>query len=170
MRRLYTSVLWFYFTVFMSCNKCYVVCQSVALRCLEGEKLFSNTCNLVNWFILQSFTFILILTFSLYLQFIVLDDMTTSYIQTRGSVPVFWEQPGVQVHVPLWHSLSVQQSTVAVLSLHLRAMLPCYTCNKLVYSWITAVIGILSHITAMTHQAYATVRCYRLQPLMTAPR
>ena len=24
--------------------------------------------------------------------------MTTSYVQTRGSVPVFWEQPGLQVH------------------------------------------------------------------------
>ena len=23
--------------------------------------------------------------------------MTTSYVQTRGSVPVFWEQPGLQV-------------------------------------------------------------------------
>lgn len=35
--------------------------------------------------------------FSLF-QVIVLDDMTTSYVQTRGSVPVFWEQPGLQVH------------------------------------------------------------------------
>jgi len=34
--------------------------------------------------------------FSLF-QVIVLDDMTTSYVQTRGSVPVFWEQPGLQV-------------------------------------------------------------------------
>lgn len=34
-------------------------------------------------------------------QVIVLDDMTTSYVQTRGSVPVFWEQPGLQVHYHL---------------------------------------------------------------------
>lgn len=30
-------------------------------------------------------------------QVIFLDDKVTSYIQTRGSVPLFWEQPGVQV-------------------------------------------------------------------------
>jgi len=30
-------------------------------------------------------------------QLIVLDENETSFIQTRGSVPVFWEQPGVQV-------------------------------------------------------------------------
>ncbi|PFX33475.1 synaptojanin-1-like [Stylophora pistillata] len=30
-------------------------------------------------------------------QFIVLEDMTVSFVQTRGSVPVFWEQPGLQV-------------------------------------------------------------------------
>lgn len=30
-------------------------------------------------------------------QVIYLDDKVTSYLQTRGSVPLFWEQPGVQV-------------------------------------------------------------------------
>lgn len=30
-------------------------------------------------------------------QAIYLDDKVTSYLQTRGSVPLFWEQPGVQV-------------------------------------------------------------------------
>ncbi|EDO26609.1 predicted protein, partial [Nematostella vectensis] len=30
-------------------------------------------------------------------QMIALDDMITSFVQTRGSVPVFWEQPGIQV-------------------------------------------------------------------------
>lgn len=30
-------------------------------------------------------------------QLIVMDDEVTSYIQVRGSVPLFWEQPGVQV-------------------------------------------------------------------------
>lgn len=30
-------------------------------------------------------------------QVIFLDNEVTSYIQTRGSVPLFWEQPGVQV-------------------------------------------------------------------------
>eukprot|EP00794_Sanderia_malayensis_P016728 gene16728-18422_t len=30
-------------------------------------------------------------------QLIVLNDYEASYIQTRGSVPVFWEQPGIQV-------------------------------------------------------------------------
>ncbi|KAK7576500.1 hypothetical protein V9T40_012786 [Parthenolecanium corni] len=30
-------------------------------------------------------------------QAIYLDDRITSYLQTRGSVPLFWEQPGVQV-------------------------------------------------------------------------
>ncbi|KAG1708515.1 Synaptojanin-1 [Nymphon striatum] len=30
-------------------------------------------------------------------QLIFLDNKVTSYIQTRGSVPLFWEQPGVQV-------------------------------------------------------------------------
>ncbi|CAB4027321.1 synaptojanin-1-like isoform X2, partial [Paramuricea clavata] len=30
-------------------------------------------------------------------QVIVLDDCVASFVQTRGSVPVFWEQPGIQV-------------------------------------------------------------------------
>jgi hypothetical protein len=30
-------------------------------------------------------------------QVIFLDNEVTSYVQTRGSVPLFWEQPGVQV-------------------------------------------------------------------------
>ncbi|KAL0277407.1 UNVERIFIED_CONTAM: hypothetical protein PYX00_004700 [Menopon gallinae] len=30
-------------------------------------------------------------------QLIVLEDEITSYVQTRGSVPLFWEQPGIQV-------------------------------------------------------------------------
>lgn len=30
-------------------------------------------------------------------QVIYLDNEVSSYIQTRGSVPLFWEQPGVQV-------------------------------------------------------------------------
>lgn len=30
-------------------------------------------------------------------QLIILDDEVTSYVQTRGSVPLFWEQPGIQV-------------------------------------------------------------------------
>lgn len=30
-------------------------------------------------------------------QVIFLDNEVTSYLQTRGSVPLFWEQPGVQV-------------------------------------------------------------------------
>lgn len=30
-------------------------------------------------------------------QVIFLDNEVTSYIQTRGSVPLFWEQPGMQV-------------------------------------------------------------------------
>lgn len=30
-------------------------------------------------------------------QVIFLDNEITSYLQTRGSVPLFWEQPGVQV-------------------------------------------------------------------------
>jgi hypothetical protein len=30
-------------------------------------------------------------------QIIFLEKEVTSYVQTRGSVPLFWEQPGVQV-------------------------------------------------------------------------
>ncbi|KAK6622419.1 hypothetical protein RUM44_002230 [Polyplax serrata] len=30
-------------------------------------------------------------------QLIVLDDEVTSFVQTRGSVPLYWEQPGIQV-------------------------------------------------------------------------
>ncbi|KAK3720929.1 hypothetical protein QZH41_014536, partial [Actinostola sp. cb2023] len=36
-------------------------------------------------------------TWYIVFQLIVLDDRVTSYVQTRGSVPVFWEQPGIQV-------------------------------------------------------------------------
>lgn len=32
-------------------------------------------------------------------QVIFLEKQITSYIQTRGSVPLFWEQPGVQVFI-----------------------------------------------------------------------
>lgn len=32
-------------------------------------------------------------------QVIFLDNQITSYLQTRGSVPLFWEQPGVQVSI-----------------------------------------------------------------------
>lgn len=34
-------------------------------------------------------------------QIIFLDDEVTSFIQTRGSVPLFWEQPGIQVKLIL---------------------------------------------------------------------
>ena len=30
-------------------------------------------------------------------QVIFLDEQIASYLQTRGSVPLFWEQPGIQV-------------------------------------------------------------------------
>ena len=33
----------------------------------------------------------------IFCQVIVLDECVSSFLQTRGSVPVFWEQPGVQV-------------------------------------------------------------------------
>ena len=40
----------------------------------------------------------LIFSVIIIIQFISFDDFTnTSFIQTRGSVPLFWEQPGVQV-------------------------------------------------------------------------
>ena len=32
-------------------------------------------------------------------QLIVIDNVMTSFLQTRGSVPLFWEQPGLQVNV-----------------------------------------------------------------------
>lgn len=31
------------------------------------------------------------------LQVVFLDEKISSFIQTRGSVPLFWEQPGIQV-------------------------------------------------------------------------
>lgn len=33
------------------------------------------------------------------LQVVYLDDSVSSFIQIRGSVPLFWEQPGLQVRV-----------------------------------------------------------------------
>ena len=38
------------------------------------------------------------LTFTFPPQIVFVDDTVTSFIQTRGSVPLFWEQPGVQVY------------------------------------------------------------------------
>jgi hypothetical protein len=32
-----------------------------------------------------------------FFQVIFLDEKISSFIQTRGSVPLFWEQPGIQV-------------------------------------------------------------------------
>lgn len=34
------------------------------------------------------------------LQVIFLDDKVSSFIQIRGSIPLFWEQPGIQVRRP----------------------------------------------------------------------
>ena len=34
---------------------------------------------------------------SISLQVIFLDNKITSFVQTRGSVPLFWEQPGLNV-------------------------------------------------------------------------
>ncbi len=43
-------------------------------------------------------------------QVIYLDDKVTSFLQTRGSVPLFWEQPGVQVGS---HKVKLSRSTEA---------------------------------------------------------
>jgi len=32
-------------------------------------------------------------------QILAVDNEISSLLQTRGSVPLFWEQPGVQVHL-----------------------------------------------------------------------
>jgi hypothetical protein len=41
-------------------------------------------------------------------QVIFLGDETTSYVQVRGSVPLFWEQPGVNVsHLGFFSDIQV---------------------------------------------------------------
>lgn len=47
--------------------------------------------------VLRSSQSTILFIFSAFFQVIVLDDWVSSFVQTRGSVPVFWEQPGVQV-------------------------------------------------------------------------
>lgn len=48
-------------------------------------------------------------------QVIFLDKEVTSYVQTRGSVPLFWEQPGVQVCFLSLCSVSIKEKIKFIL-------------------------------------------------------
>uniref|UniRef100_A0A6B2EEV7 phosphoinositide 5-phosphatase n=1 Tax=Phlebotomus kandelakii TaxID=1109342 RepID=A0A6B2EEV7_9DIPT len=74
-------------------------------------------------------------------QVIYLDTDVTSYVQTRGSVPLFWEQPGVQVgshKVKL--SRGFEASKVAF-ERHMNMMRNLYNANAIVNLLGTSLIG-----------------------------
>ena len=103
---------------------------------------------------------LLIISFILLSQVIYIDDQVTSYLQTRGSVPLFWEQPGFQVG----------QARLACVSLYLSCVLFSYSQSKCTMYWLTQSVSVylscigtfLYHILcnySLAHTKSTTVSC-----------
>jgi hypothetical protein len=74
-------------------------------------------------------------------QAIYLDNEVTSYVQTRGSVPLFWEQPGVQVGS---HKIKLSrgfESTAPAFDRHMTLMKARYGRQVIVNLLGTSLIG-----------------------------
>lgn len=74
-------------------------------------------------------------------QVIYLDAECTSYVQTRGSVPLFWEQPGVQVGSHKVKMSRGYESSVAAFDLHMQMMKQRYGQQVIVNLLGTSLIG-----------------------------
>lgn len=74
-------------------------------------------------------------------QVIYLDNECSSYVQTRGSVPLFWEQPGVQVGS---HKVKMSrgfETSVTAFDLHMMMMKQRYGQQVIVNLLGTSLIG-----------------------------
>lgn len=74
-------------------------------------------------------------------QVIYLDNEVTSYLQTRGSVPLFWEQPGVQVGS---HKVKLSrgfEASTAAFDRHMTMMKERYSEQAIVNLLGTSLIG-----------------------------
>lgn len=74
-------------------------------------------------------------------QAIYLDTECSSYVQTRGSVPLFWEQPGVQVGS---HKVKMSrgfESSISAFDLHMSMMKQRYGQQVIVNLLGTSLIG-----------------------------
>lgn len=74
-------------------------------------------------------------------QAIYLDSECTSYVQSRGSVPLFWEQPGVQVGS---HKVKMSrgfEASVSAFDLHMTMMKQRYGQQVIVNLLGTSLIG-----------------------------
>lgn len=58
-------------------------------------------------------------------QVIFLDDRVSSFIQIRGSIPLFWEQPGIQVICPTVSTQSLTLSHPAMLKRNIEKQCLC---------------------------------------------
>lgn len=74
-------------------------------------------------------------------QVIYLDGECTSYVQTRGSVPLFWEQPGVQVGSHKVKMSRGYESSVAAFDFHMQMMKQRYGQQVIVNLLGTSLIG-----------------------------
>lgn len=74
-------------------------------------------------------------------QVIYLDGEVSSYVQTRGSVPLFWEQPGVQVGS---HKVKISrgfEASQSAFDRHMRMMIERYGKQIIVNLLGTSLIG-----------------------------
>lgn len=74
-------------------------------------------------------------------QVIYLDSECTSYVQSRGSVPLFWEQPGVQVGSHKVKMSRGYEASVKAFDLHMQMMKQRYGQQVIVNLLGTSLIG-----------------------------
>lgn len=74
-------------------------------------------------------------------QVIYLDGECTSYVQSRGSVPLFWEQPGVQVGSHKVKMSRGYEASVYAFDLHMKMMKQRYGQQVIVNLLGTSMIG-----------------------------
>ncbi|XP_031638466.1 synaptojanin-1 [Contarinia nasturtii] len=74
-------------------------------------------------------------------QVIYLDSECTSYVQTRGSVPLFWEQPGVQVGSHKVKMSRGYEASVKAFDLHMQMMKQRYGQQVIINLLGTSLIG-----------------------------
>ncbi|XP_046406834.1 synaptojanin-1 isoform X1 [Ischnura elegans] len=92
-------------------------------------------------------------------QVIFLDNEVTSYVQTRGSVPLFWEQPGVQVGSHKVKMSRGYEASAAAFDLHLGLIKERYGHQTIVNLLGSSLIGskegeaMLSQLFQSHHQA-----------------
>uniref|UniRef100_A0A8D8SPY4 phosphoinositide 5-phosphatase n=1 Tax=Cacopsylla melanoneura TaxID=428564 RepID=A0A8D8SPY4_9HEMI len=74
-------------------------------------------------------------------QVLFLDDEVTSYVQTRGSVPLFWEQPGIQVGSHKVRMSRGVESSSAAFNRHMNFIKERYGHQVIVNLLGTSLIG-----------------------------